>query len=106
MGENYINEIRNKLKNTYSLFEQKLEALGFQIPKANGGYYIWAKLPNNIDGFEFAIDLYDKIQVAVVPGIHFSDSGNNFVRFNIAREINEIELGLTRIEKYFNNFVS
>ena len=66
-----------------------------------GGYFIWAKLPEQFDdGFKFAIDLYEQEKVATIPGIHFSENGQKFLRINIAREINEVKEGIERIERF------
>jgi len=102
-GESYVSEIRTKLKKSYSLLYYALIKMCFEAPETYGGYFIWAKLPAQFkDGFKFAIDLYDEQKVAIIPGIHFSDNGQKFVRFNIARNESEIIEAISRI----NNFVN
>ena len=84
--------LRKKISVSFDLLSEKLKGFGFKIPKIGGGYFIWAKLPEGFDdGLKFAMDLYDIKKVATVPGIHFSDEGKKFVRFNIARPVIEIE---------------
>ncbi|HOZ16167.1 MAG TPA: hypothetical protein PK784_15420, partial [Tenuifilaceae bacterium] len=52
---------------------------------------IWAELPKEFtDGFRFASILYEENKVAVIPGEHFSANKTNWIRFNIARPMNEI----------------
>ncbi|MFC2151412.1 pyridoxal phosphate-dependent aminotransferase [Bacteroidota bacterium] len=102
-GNEYISDLRYKLKNSYNHLADELKQLGFEIPETNGGYFVWAKLPEKYsDGFEFAIDLYDEQKVAVIPGEHFSDKAKNYIRFNIAREKTEIDEGIKRIKAFFN----
>ena len=101
-GKDYISNLRNKLKESYNHLSGELRSLGFEIPETKGGYFVWAKLPQKYsDGFKFAIDLYDEQKVAVIPGEHFSDKATNYIRFNIAREKEEVEEGINRIRKYF-----
>ena len=101
-GDEYVKSLRDKISWSYNFVKKKLEKIGFKIPEAEGGYFVWAELPAGIeDGFQFAIDLYDSQKVAVVPGIHFSQNCQNFVRINIAREKEEIEEALVRIENFF-----
>jgi len=101
-GKNYISELRSKLSNSYSRLSNELLELGFIIPETKGGYFVWAKLPEQFtDGFKFAIDLYDQQKVAVIPGEHFSEHSKNYVRLNIAREKDEIEEGIKRIKNFF-----
>jgi len=97
----YVVELREKLKSSFNKLYQALTDLGFEIPPIDGGYFIWAKLPSpHNDGFKFAIDLYEQQKVAIIPGIHFSAKGKNFVRFNAARELNEIEAGIEGLKKF------
>ncbi len=103
-GKEYLLKLRNKLKLSFDILYKPLKEIGFNIPEINGGYFIWAKLPNQFnDGLKFAIDLYESEKVAVIPGIHFSENAFNFIRFNIAREQNEIEEAVFRLRKFFNN---
>ncbi len=101
-GITYLTDLRNNLIKNYNYLCGVLTDLGFKIPKTDGGYFVWAELPDGItDGFRFAIDLYDQHKVAVIPGIHFSDNCSNFIRVNIARTEEEIEAAVSELKKYF-----
>ncbi len=101
-GKDYIESLRNKLKESYNRLSEELQKLGFEIPETKGGYFVWAKLPEKYsDGFKFAIDLYDEQKVAVIPGEHFSDNTKDYIRLNIAREKEEIGEGIKRIKAFF-----
>ncbi len=103
-GKEYIQIIRSGIKKSFSMLYTTLLELGFSIPKIEGGYFIWSQLPEKYnDGFRFAIDLYEKEKVAVIPGIQFSGNAGKFVRFNVAREENEIIAGIDGIRKYVKN---
>jgi aspartate/methionine/tyrosine aminotransferase len=100
-GITYTDEIRDKLKGNYMQLSQALTDLGFEVYKAQGGYFVWAKLPEAFtNGFEFAIDLYDKQKVATIPGIHFSNNADNYIRFNIARHPYEISMAIGKIKDF------
>ena len=100
-GMKYIVDIRKKIMTSFSMLHQTLIDLGFQIPPVSGGYFIWAMLPNKFDnGFEFAVDLYEKEKVAIIPGIHFSNKAQKMVRFNIAREEKEILEGIEGLKRF------
>lgn len=97
-GEDYIEAIREKMRSLFFFMRKGLLDIGFDVPKIDGGYFIWCKLPGKYEsGFKFAIDLYEKMKVAVVPGIHFSDQAEKYIRINIAREKDELEEALERI---------
>ena len=102
-GEEYAAETRERLKESYDKLYPELIKLGFKVPEVKGGYFIWSELPDKFDdGFKFAIDLYEQEKVAVIPGIHFSDKGKHFVRFNIARPIDEIEAAIDRLRRFID----
>lgn len=102
-GNNYIENLRNKLKSSFGILKKFLEELDFYIPEIEGGFFIWAKLPGSWkDGFQFAMELYEKEQVAVIPGEHFSSIKKNYIRFNIAREQEEIEEAVKRLKRFLN----
>ena len=104
-GLDYNEELREKLKANYVQLSEALVKLGFQIIPAQGGYFIWCKLPEPFsDGFQFAIDLYEQQKVAVIPGIHFSEHGKNFIRLNIARYPYEISMAVDKIKKFVTGY--
>lgn len=103
-GKEYIAETRERIKISYKKMYTMLMELGFEIPPVDGGYFIWARLPkSHTDGFRFAIDLYEEKQVAIVPGIHFSDKASDFIRINVAREEDEVNEGMKRLKAFFGN---
>ena len=97
-GKEYTAYLRKKLIVNYSQLSDELELLGFKNHKAQGGYFIWTELPEKFNsGLDFALNFYEKEKVAVVPGIHFSNSGNKFIRINIARYPDEIKTAVKRL---------
>lgn len=100
-GKDYTEGVRQKLIAAYQQYKPALEKMGFTVPDSDGGYFIWAKMPENFnDDFRFAIDLYEENKVAVIPGRHFSPGRFDFVRFNIAREKEELDKGLALLKKF------
>ncbi|MGM0530071.1 MAG: pyridoxal phosphate-dependent aminotransferase [Bacteroidota bacterium] len=100
-GANYIDGLRKKLKDGFDTMKSGLEELGFYVPSIGGGFFIWAALPEGWDdGFRFTIDLYDQFKVAVIPGEHFSERHTHYIRFNIAREKEELAEALKRMQQF------
>jgi aspartate/methionine/tyrosine aminotransferase len=101
-GKSYIMQLRKGLSKSFKILERHLSKLGFFIPEIEGGFFIWARLPEEWDdGFKFAMDLYNEEKVAVIPGEHFSDSKKNYIRFNVARSIEEMEDAVMRLDRFF-----
>ena len=75
----------------------------FDIPsKPQGAFYIWADVSRwGKDGLTFATELLEKEHVAVTPGIDFgTNNTKNYVRFAYTQEIEKMQEGLKRIERY------
>ncbi len=103
MAKDYLLNLRHKLAAAYSFIAPELKKSGFLFPEVQGGYFIWAKLPAGYsNGFDFAISLYNRSKVAVVPGIHFSETAGSFLRINIAREVRELQEAVMGINSYLN----
>jgi len=100
-GAAYLAAARRTVGTSFAALEKPLGSLGFRIPPIDGGYFIWAELPERFDdGLAFAEELYAQEKLAVVPGIHFSDAGGRFVRFNVAKPLDDITEAARRIEKF------
>ncbi len=96
----YIKDIRMKLTENYNIATEMLTSCGFTVLPAGGGYFVWTKVPEDANGFDFAEKLYQEIQVAVVPGIHFDPECTEFIRVNIAREKEELLAAFDKIKNY------
>ena len=100
-GRDYLANLRGKIKESFETMHPVLEKSGFSMPPIDGGYFIWAKIPEPFtDGFEFAMSLYEHVKVGTVPGIHFSERGNDFIRISIAKPASEIAEAAARIAEF------
>ena len=101
-GKPYTEELRLTLDENYNTLKDVLTEVGFTVPTADGGYFVWAKLPSGFnDGFQVAMDLYEEEKVATIPGEHFSESSKAYLRFNVARPKEEIIEAGVRIKHFF-----
>ena len=101
LGQSYLADLRQRLHRSFGFMRNELSQIGFAIPPIDGGYFIWARLPERYpDGFQFALDLYREQKVAVVPGEHFSRDCANFVRINIAKPLDELQTAAQRIAAF------
>ena len=101
MGRKYLEDLRDLVKRSFDIMHSALDSSGFKTPSIDGGYFIWTEIPPQFDnGFDFAIELYEKKKVGTVPGIHFSKKGNKFIRISIARNSEEISEAAKRIREF------
>jgi len=99
--KSYLESLKTKIHESFNLMRAELESAGFKVADTQGGYFVWAELPDKFkNSFDFAVELYDSEKVAVVPGLHFSSKAINFVRINIAKPIKEIKEAAEKISKF------
>ena len=96
-----ITELRNKILHNLAIGNERLQKAGFVCPQNDGGYFIWAKLPEPWnDSLRFGLALYDEVRTAVIPGVHFGKEWNNYIRINIAREEEEFVRGIDNLIEF------
>jgi len=99
--KSYLEPLKAKIQESFNLMRVSLESLGFKVADTQGGYFVWAELPDKFkNSFDFAVELYDSQKVAVVPGLHFSSKAINFVRINVAKPIEEIKEAAEKISNF------
>ena len=81
---------------------EKMTALGFEIIKPDGAFYIFAKIPAgyNQDSFAFLKDFAQKKAVAFIPGAAFGCYGEGYVRLSYAASMETIKEAMKRLEEY------
>ena len=121
-----IEEFRQKYQERRDLICQHLDDLPdfFSYQKPQGSYFVFPKIiqykevrPHKINrqfreveppkikstSWNFAIDLLNKAQVAVVPGLAFGPSGEGHIRMSFGRSEKDINEAMKRIKNYFTN---
>jgi len=74
----------------------------FSYAKPNSAYFVFPKTLNSRqNSWNFALELLDKAQVAVVPGAAFGRSGEGHVRMSFGRSAEDINEAFDRMDKFF-----
>ena len=83
---------------------KEVSRLGFEVAKPRGAFYIFAKIPTGYiqDSMEFCIDLAEKEQLAVIPGIAFGQAGEGYIRISYAASFEKLEEAMRRLDRYMN----
>jgi alanine-synthesizing transaminase len=67
--------------------------------------FVWARIPEpmrSMGSLAFALDLLDRAQVAVSPGIGFGPSGDEHVRFALVENQQRIAQAVRNIRRYLS----
>ncbi len=116
MGENDVKKFNQEYKKRRDLICEKLDKIpAFKYIKPTSSYYVFPKIKIQrntpqpllkgeltINSWNFALDLLDKTQVAVVPGFAFGNNGEGHVRMSFGRSRKDIIEALDRIGEYLN----
>ncbi|MGT2845876.1 pyridoxal phosphate-dependent aminotransferase [Streptococcus massiliensis] len=81
---------------------EHMTALGFDIIKPDGAFYIFAKIPDTHeqDSFAFLRALAKEKAVAFIPGAAFGQYGEGYVRVSYAASMETIEEAMKRLAAF------
>lgn len=81
---------------------QAMTKLGFEVARPSGAFYIFAKIPAEYeqDSMAFCIDLAEKNQLAIIPGIAFGPEGEGYVRISYAASMENLVEAMNRLATY------
>ncbi len=85
---------------------EELEKLGFKCLKPKGAFYVFATYKTidkfkDVDSFDFVLDLLEKTELAIVPGVTFQVEG--YLRFSIVHDLPVLEEAIARLKKYIES---
>jgi aminotransferase len=94
--------MRDEYKLRRDFVSEKLKKMGFEVIVPDGAFYFFIKIPDffNTDSFTFALTLAQKYKTGVVPGNSFSIMGEGFFRLSYACSMEELQMGMERIQAY------
>jgi len=103
MGEGDVVNFKKQYHQRRDLICSRLDKLNkyLNYVKPNGAYFVFPKILDNNNSMALALELLDKIQIAVVPGIAFGPDGEGHLRLSFGRSEKHINLAFDRLEKYF-----
>ena len=94
--------MRDEYKMRRDTLYEGLKELGFECPEPNGAFYLFAKIPDNLeqDDVKFANDLLDEEHLAILPGSFFGIGGENHLRFSYAASMENIADCLSKLGEF------
>ncbi|WP_300456465.1 pyridoxal phosphate-dependent aminotransferase [Desulfobacula sp.] len=94
-----MRETYNK-RRIYVIERLKHMGLGITV-EPTGAFYVFANAKHiSTDSYALAFDILEKAHVGVTPGIDFGANGEGYLRFSYANSMENLEMGLDRMEGY------
>ncbi len=82
-----------------------LTQAGWQVESPQGGMFVWVKIPEPFAGegsYTFAMELMDKANVVVSPGIGFGEEGEGYVRMALVENEKRLRQAMRNIRTAFS----
>lgn len=100
---NHAELITDQLRKTFSerhhLLMDGLTGLGWETASSNGGMFVWANYPNEMDDVAFVYHAIEKAGVVMVPGSIFGENGKGYVRIALVQDKERIKKALEQLKE-------
>lgn len=102
-GESAVADFKEHYRRRRDLTCLRLDRLNefLRYIKPTSSYFVFPEVLNNQDSSALALELLDKVRVAVVPGTAFGPNGQGHIRLSFGRTEEQINAAFDRLEKFF-----
>jgi alanine-synthesizing transaminase len=79
-----------------------LERMGWDIERPGAGMFVWARIPepySRMGSMKFAIEMMNRANVAVAPGVGFSEEGEGYLRLALVENEERIRQAVRQMRK-------
>ncbi len=89
-------------QNRRDILCEGLERNGWTVTRPKAGMFVWAKIPEpyaQMGSMKFAIEMMERANVAVAPGIGFADEGEGYLRLALVENEHRIRQALRQMRR-------
>lgn len=102
-GRNEVDEMVKSYRRRRNYIVQSFNELGLTCHNPGGAFYAFPSIESTgLSSQEFAQQLLDQENVAVVPGDVFGESGEGHIRCSYATSLEQIQEAIKRISQFLN----
>lgn len=96
-----VEKMRISYQQRRNLMEKAFNDMGLSVPEPKGAFYMFPDITSTgISSEEFATRLFQKYNIAVVPGSVFGLGGEGHIRVCYATAIDKIKIAMERIAEF------
>lgn len=100
-GWSEVERMRVSYQQRRNLMYKAFCDMGLKVPEPTGAFYMFPDITSTgLTSEEFATQLFQKYNIAVVPGSVFGEGGEGHIRCCYATDINKIKIALERIKEF------
>ena len=102
-GWDEVEKMRVSYQQRRNLMYKAFCDMGLSVPEPTGAFYMFPSIENTgMDDETFATELFQKHNVAVVPGSAFGEAGRGHIRCCYATSVDKIKTALERIKQFID----
>lgn len=98
-GEEITDRLRAEFSKRHHALMNGLASLGWETTPSEGGMFVWAKYPYDIDDIEFVFEVIKQAGVVMVPGSIFGTAGIGYVRLALVQKVELIEKAIEQLRE-------
>lgn len=85
-AEEITDHLRKVFSKRHKIVMDGMKALGWEATPSDGGMFVWAKYPYELDDVSFVFEVIDQVGVVMVPGSIFGSEGAGYVRVALVQD--------------------
>ena len=97
-GEEITDRLRAEFSKRHHALMDGLASIGWETTPSEGGMFVWAKYPYDMDDEEFVFEVIKQAGVVMVPGSIFGTAGQGFVRIALVQKVELIEQAIEQLK--------
>ncbi|WP_103864677.1 pyridoxal phosphate-dependent aminotransferase [Aquimarina sp. I32.4] len=105
ISDDWYQKMNTIYRERRSLLWELIDLLGCTYDKTAKGMFVWAKLPNEVNGMEFIDNILYDNDVFIAPGDIFGSNGKGYVRFSLCVTKEDIRKAINRFKNQEMVFV-
>jgi len=98
-AEEITDRLRAEFSKRHSVLMKGMEEIGWSATPSNGGMFVWAKYPFEMDDKEFVFKVIEQCGVVMVPGSIFGSEGAGFVRLALVQKVDVLQKAIDQLSR-------
>ncbi|MCZ2260948.1 aminotransferase class I/II-fold pyridoxal phosphate-dependent enzyme [Sporosarcina sp. G11-34] len=100
-AEEITDRLRKEFSQRHKVLMDGLAEIGWTATPSNGGMFVWAKYPFDMDDKEFVFKAIDECGVVMVPGSIFGSEGAGYVRLALIQDVEALQKAVEQLSKLY-----
>ncbi|MFJ7934183.1 aminotransferase class I/II-fold pyridoxal phosphate-dependent enzyme [Sporosarcina sp. NPDC096371] len=98
-AEEITDRLRKEFSERHNVLMNGLTEIGWSVTPSNGGMFVWAKYPYDMDDKAFVFKAIEQCGVVMVPGSIFGSEGAGFVRLALVQKVEALRKAVDQLSE-------